>query len=77
MADRVRCPVCEERFDLDSGLEAGDTTYCPACSTELRILKLHPVEVEEISNPWDEYQDDADYDNEDNYEVKPRGGEWS
>jgi len=79
MADRVRCPVCEERFDLDTDLEAEDITYCPACSAELKVLKLHPAEVEEVDNSWDDYQDhdEEGFENGAGYDKKSKGGDWS
>ena len=45
----ARCPVCEERFEIEPDLEVGDLTSCPGCYADLKVLNLHPVEVEEAA----------------------------
>lgn len=65
---KIKCPVCGERFDLDPDLEAGDTTYCPGCYVDLKILKVNPPRVEEVRDMDDaedidreEVSDEGDY----------------
>ena len=60
---KARCPSCEERFTLEDNLRTGDSTYCPSCYANLRIVKLDPPEVEETEVPFDDYDED-DEDNE-------------
>jgi len=55
---QVRCPVCEERFEIEIDLEVGDVAACPGCYVDLKILSLHPVEVEE-TQASDEDADDG------------------
>ncbi|MBU1122641.1 MAG: hypothetical protein ABIH71_00110 [Candidatus Omnitrophota bacterium] len=55
----VKCPSCGLRFEMDQGLEIGDTTFCSECYTELRIIKTSPMQVEEILDQ-DDYDDNAD-----------------
>ena len=59
-AKKIKCPVCGERFELESDLEAGDTTFCPGCSEELEIVSLHPLAVKEV----DIFSDNEEYDEE-------------
>jgi len=58
----ARCPICEERFELEPDLEVGDVTACPGCYADLKILNLHPIEVAEAGNTA---AGDDDADNED------------
>ena len=59
----ARCPVCEERFEIEPDLEVGDITSCPGCYADLKILNLHPVDVQEadgVSASDDDDEGDAD-----------------
>jgi len=64
---QIVCPICEERFELEPDLAVGDTTSCPSCYADLKILSLHPLEVEEvngiesINKDEDMEDDDADF----------------
>ncbi|MFH1783320.1 MAG: hypothetical protein ABH868_00255 [bacterium] len=58
----ARCPVCREKFDIDDSLSIGDTTYCPECGAELKMLEISPPVVEEIDSE-DENYDDTDIEN--------------
>jgi uncharacterized paraquat-inducible protein A len=64
----ARCPVCEERFEIEPDLEVGDVTACPGCYADLKVLNLHPIEVAEASNIGadnDDADDEADEGTED------------
>lgn len=54
---KIKCPTCNEQFEADEELEAGDITYCPGCYADLKITRLNPVQVEEVV---DEADDDYD-----------------
>ncbi len=55
MGRKVKCPACEEKFELDPDLEMGDTTDCPGCCGELKILQLDPPQLEEVAMFSDDY----------------------
>jgi len=58
----VKCPVCEEKFELEPDLEVGDTTSCPGCYAELKLVRLHPVQVEEVMFSADDFDEEEDGD---------------
>lgn len=60
MDKQVRCPVCREHFDLDAGLEAGDTLNCQVCFADLKLTRFDPPEVEEVVETWSDYEDDEE-----------------
>jgi len=68
MGRKAKCPVCEERFELDPDLEMGDTTDCPGCCGELKILQLDPPQLEEVAISQDEYEQCQDGEDNDYYE---------
>jgi lysine biosynthesis protein LysW len=68
MGRKAKCPVCEERFELDPDLEMGDTTDCPGCCGELKILQLDPPQLEEVAISQDEYEQGQDGEDNDYYE---------
>jgi lysine biosynthesis protein LysW len=42
----ARCPECESDLDLDGyELDMGETTNCPECSIELKVVSLEPIAV--------------------------------
>jgi hypothetical protein len=55
-------------------LEVGDTTDCPGCSTELRILNLSPLAVEEVSGGWDDEGEDDQHDSDSDESLEKE--EW-
>ncbi len=62
---KVKCPVCMEKFDLESDLEVGDIIDCPGCSSGLRIIRLEPLKLEEVVDCSDDYDDGGGDDQED------------
>lgn len=68
MGRKAKCPVCEERFELDPDLEMCDTTDCPGCCGELKILQLDPPQLEEVAISQDEYEQCQDGEDNDYYE---------
>ncbi|MDD4294097.1 MAG: lysine biosynthesis protein LysW [Candidatus Omnitrophica bacterium] len=62
---KVKCPVCGERFDFEEGLEEGDTTYCPDCYTDLKVVSLEPIRLEKVRSDYNssDYEDEeySDY----------------
>ncbi|MFH0731765.1 MAG: lysine biosynthesis protein LysW [Candidatus Omnitrophota bacterium] len=57
-----KCPLCGETLELDEDLEVGDTLYCTGCDEELKIVSLSPVQLEEATEPLEDYGDDINYD---------------
>lgn len=53
----VKCPECQDEFELEDYLEVGDTTFCVSCDTELRVTKLDPPQLEIVAAAEDEDQD--------------------
>jgi len=40
------CPECESDVELDGyDLNVGETTHCPECSSELKVVSVDPVHV--------------------------------
>ena len=64
MGKEVECPLCEEKFELEEDLEVGDTTSCPSCYGEVKIVSLNPLKLEEATNFSEDYDDDEE-DNDD------------
>jgi uncharacterized paraquat-inducible protein A len=65
-AKLIKCPECQDEFELEDYLEIGDTTYCPSCDTQLKITRLEPPQVaiaEETLEDEDleEGQDDEEF----------------
>jgi len=60
---KVKCPVCQEVFELESDLEIGDFTDCPSCASELQIMSLDPLRVEEAAESGEDYFDEEDEEN--------------
>lgn len=60
----AKCPVCDDSFEVVSDLYVGAIVQCPGCYTELKILRLSPVEVEEVSSSgnFDYYEDEDEQD---------------
>lgn len=57
---KAECPACKKSFDLEEGLEAGDTTCCPGCYAELEIVKLNPLKVKEVKDFSDDDEEDEE-----------------
>jgi lysine biosynthesis protein LysW len=42
----TRCPECESDLELEGyDLDVGETTNCPECSVELRVVSVEPISV--------------------------------
>jgi alpha-aminoadipate carrier protein LysW len=62
------CPECESRIDVDEEeLEEGDLVTCEECGSELRVIGLAPLELENAEDE-DEEEDEIDPDEEDEEE---------
>jgi alpha-aminoadipate carrier protein LysW len=62
------CPECESRLDVDEEeLEEGDLVTCEECGSELRVIGLAPLELENDEDE-DEEEDEPDPDDEDEEE---------
>lgn len=57
--DKAKCPVCMEKFNLESDLEVGDIIDCPGCSAGLRIVSVEPLRLEEVTDFIEDYSDDG------------------
>ncbi|HKC11769.1 MAG TPA: lysine biosynthesis protein LysW [Vicinamibacteria bacterium] len=50
----TRCPECESDLELDGyDLDVGETTSCPECSVELKVVSVEPVAVRLIGDDED------------------------
>ena len=62
------CPECESRIEVDEEeLEEGDLVTCEECGSELRVIGLAPLELENDEDE-DEEEDEPDPDDEDEEE---------
>jgi alpha-aminoadipate carrier protein LysW len=62
------CPECESRLDLDEEeLEEGDLVTCEECGSDLRVIGVAPLELEEAEDE-DEEEDELDPDEEEDEE---------
>lgn len=62
---RVRCPDCGANIDVEDDLDIGDTTVCPRCDAELKIIEVDPLSVESVGIEedglsGDDFADDDD-----------------
>ena len=67
----IKCPVCGNNFTLDEELRLQDTTYCPACYSEFRIMDVDPPKLKKLSDDsLEDYEgfDDVDKDYENYYD---------
>lgn len=53
---KVRCPECEQDFELEEGIQIEDITYCPDCDAELKVTKLIPPKVETVKTILDKFE---------------------
>jgi hypothetical protein len=84
-AKNIKCPGCEEGFGLEGDLEIGDTTVCPNCYAELKIIELDPpilkvsqdndATLEEKDNEEEDYDDEEDDDDDDADDTDEEDGE--
>jgi alpha-aminoadipate carrier protein LysW len=45
----VKCPVCDNDFELDlNGIQVGDIIECPVCGATLEVLSLDPIKLEAV-----------------------------
>ncbi|MBU0693850.1 MAG: hypothetical protein KKC11_04200 [Candidatus Omnitrophica bacterium] len=63
---KVKCPVCEVIFEVETDMEVGDTISCSDCYAELKIVKLNPLQVEEAVSDFSD-DDDEKEDSEDKW----------
>ena len=62
------CPECDSRFDLDEEeLDEGDLVTCEECGSDLRVIGVAPLELEDAEDE-DEEEDELDPDEEDEEE---------
>jgi lysine biosynthesis protein LysW len=75
MGKRIKCPNCGVAFELEEGLEIGETTHCPECYDEMKIVNLNPPQAEAVLGfSEDEYEDDRDQDQD--YKRGSKGEDW-
>ena len=49
------CPECESDLELDGyDLDMGETTNCPECSTELKVVSVDPIHVVPVTGEEEE-----------------------
>jgi lysine biosynthesis protein LysW len=50
----TRCPECESDLEMDGyDLEVGETTPCPECSVQLKVVSVEPVSVKLLDDDED------------------------
>lgn len=42
----VLCPSCEGEIELSEKIELGQLVRCPNCYDDLKIVELHPIELD-------------------------------
>ena len=57
-ARMIKCPECQDEFELEEYLEAGDTTFCVSCDAEVKVTKLEPPQLEIVTAT----EEEADFD---------------
>ena len=53
----VTCPVCEAEVEVASDVLAGEILECEECATELEVISITPLMVEEapeVEEDWGE-----------------------
>lgn len=75
MAKKARCPVCKDSIELESGLGLGDVFDCPGCVSELKVIQLDPVELEEEVSSWNDYEGEDE--EEEDFNGKRKKEKWS
>ena len=53
-ARMVKCPECQDEFELEDYLEVGEITFCVSCDAELKVTKLAPPHLEIVTATEDE-----------------------
>lgn len=70
-AKRVRCPECEESFDLEADVEIGDTLVCPNCYVEVKLIEVSPPVLKSMESDEEAagLEDDEEFveDSDDSY----------
>ncbi len=57
MENVVVCPVCDCSMPLPEGAMEGEILLCPDCGTEIEVVSLEPLRVEEapeVEEDWGE-----------------------
>jgi len=44
---KTKCPICETDIELPEDAEISEIIECPECGTELEIINLDPITLEE------------------------------
>jgi len=47
MSNVATCPVCDASIELDDNVELNELISCPDCGSELEVVSLDPLQVEE------------------------------
>ena len=45
---KVKCPDCGAKIKIENKVEVGDILECSECGTEVEVLSLSPLMVEEL-----------------------------
>ena len=45
---KVKCPDCGAKIKIETKVEVGDILECSECGTEVEVLSLSPLMVEEL-----------------------------
>ena len=45
---KVKCPDCKAEIKIEVKTEVGDILECTECGTEVEVLSLDPLKVEEL-----------------------------
>ena len=51
------CPICEAELKFSEDTVVGELTMCNDCGTELEVVELDPIEVQEapeVEEDWGE-----------------------
>ncbi len=55
----AHCPECEAEIDVGDEIEEGQTVECPECDAKLEVVNTNPLELDVISVPEDEEEEES------------------
>ncbi len=57
---KFKCPVCGEKFELETDSEIGEIMSCPECDADLKIISFVPPKAEAVADYSGTYENEDD-----------------